>query len=824
LLSLTMSAFSVGFAACGRGARRSGRWLIRARGGVLGVASRLTAAFMTIVGVALVGVAVMVPAAAYANAPNPEPDTTANVTVYNTATTLPDGQTAPAGAVTINLSGIWNWATVNGPQDCDGRYGEGLSVDWWGGKSSATLLDASEAIPTASNTESLAYGDISPSGGLTTSSGTFPFSADSSGSVIFNGWNTNTASEPQSDWTTSGPGATVGCTDVGSGSIGPWSATATYPSTADVPPQICVILYDMHGTEGGTSNPGSVNPTDNDNSIQTNAYDPSAGAGYCFSSNFVPSLSVAKTGPTTGNPNGTGTYHLVVTNSGSAPASDVTVTDTLPSGETYQSFAAGTGASGTTCSDTAGTGTSLTGTGPGLSSVLSCTIPGPIAAGGGTADIDVTVSYAATDAGTTQTDCATVSGQATPSCVPTTFPQTQALTGYIYLCQNGAQSTDVVPGGNLSASGAQTISPTGSSTLDATNVAAGDYTMSATAPTGYDFTACGSTATITTPGSATEGVTVPAGGTGTGTFYVTPVTQSLLGHIYVCLNGQPSKVEANGGLLSATGPQTISSTANPLSAAPVDAGTYTMSATAPTGYDFTACGSTATITTPGSATEGVTVPAGGTGTGTFYVTPTAAPSSSITLTVAKTNDAGGQGYAQIETAAGPGENVPFRVVVTNTSSTPVTITDISDSWPGQAAFSPACASSLDGTTLQPNASATCDFTANGYAPAAGASLTDTVTVTGCQATDASNCTTVPATSTVNTPPASTPVTPSSPATPTVTPSASPSSAVAVYQQPSRLAFTGTPEKLQLMMEIGLALLSAGMFILWGTRPRRLAGS
>jgi uncharacterized repeat protein (TIGR01451 family) len=1013
-LSLAWSMLKIAITAGGALGRHPGRWLIRARGGALGAVSRVSAAFMSIVGICLVGVALTSPAVAYANAPNPSANTAANVTVYNTATKLPDGETAPAGAVTINLSGSWDWQTVKGPQDCAGRYGEGLAVDWWQGKSSATLLDASQAIPTGSKTESLAYGPVSPNTSdtkLATSAGTFALSANSGGSVIYNGWNTNTASEPQANWDYSKIGATSGCTDVGTGSIGPWSATATYPSAADVPAQLCVIFYDMHGSQGtsagGTSD---LSPnTDGDNSIQTNAFDPTAGKGYCFSSNFSPNLSVVKSGPATGNPGGSGTYKLVVTNSGNYIASNVVVTDTLPGGETYSSSVLAGAAAGSPAPCAAG-GSTVPGANPSSGeTTISCSIPGPIGANGGTAEVDVTVTYAASDAGTTQTDCATVNGQANPSCANTVFPQ-QNLTGEIYLCQGGAQTTTLVPGGNLSATGPQTVSPSGASTLNAAKVLVGDYTMSAVAPSGYNFTACGGTAavgnppttasqsvtvpsggtgngvfyvtpitqaltghiylcsngsqtgsevsggtlsatgpqtvasapnplnagsvkagdytmsatapsgyqfavcggnatigtpttateavpvptggtgngvfyvtpivqsltghiylctsgspsttevsggtlsatgpqtiasagnpisvtpvpagsytmsatapsgydfadcggnaTIGTPTTATETVTVPSGGTGTGIFYVTPITQSLVGHIYLCINGVPTSTEFNGGTLSATGPQNISSTSNPLSDPSVPAGTYTMTGGVPTGYQFVDCGtSNVTIGTPTTATETVTVPTGGTGTGIFYVTPTSSPGNSITLTVTKTNDANGSGtYQQSETATTAGENVPFQVVVTNTSSVPVTLTDITDSWPGQSAFSPACAQALVNVTLQPNGSATCDFTANNYAPAGGTSKTNTVNVTGCDASQSSNCVTVPATSTVITPP------PTAPATNT------PSAAVPAVQ--SSLAFTGAPEKLQLMMEIGFGMLSVGMFMLWFTRPRRLAG-
>ena len=236
----------------------------------------------------------------------------------------------------------------------------------------------------------------------------------------------------------------------------------------------------------------------------------------------------------------------------------------------------------------------------------------------------------------------------------------------------------------------------------------------------------------------------------------TPSQSWITGHIYLCSNGAPTTSEVSGGTLSvATGPGAtiIGPTANPLQPAAVGAGNYLMSATAPAGYAFVACGGSDTIASPPtSATSQVTVPKCHTGTGLFYVTAASAPSS-ISLSITKTNDADGSGtYAQTETAQTPGENVPFQVVVTNDSPVAVTVTSLTDSWPGQAAFSPTCASAVVNTTMQPGGSATCDFTEDGYAPAAGGSVTNTVVVTGCQQGTSSNCGNASATSTVQSPP------------------------------------------------------------------------
>jgi uncharacterized repeat protein (TIGR01451 family) len=101
--------------------------------------------------------------------------------------------------------------------------------------------------------------------------------------------------------------------------------------------------------------------------------------------------------------------------------------------------------------------------------------------------------------------------------------------------------------------------------------------------------------------------------------------------------------------------------------------------------------------------------------------------SGITVTVEKTNDANGDGtFSDSEQAPAQGATVQFKAVITNTSAVTVKITELTDEWPGKAPFG-VCAGRI-GTTLAPGASVTCTFSQAGYAPAAGAGLTDTVRV------------------------------------------------------------------------------------------------
>jgi hypothetical protein len=103
-----------------------------------------------------------------------------------------------------------------------------------------------------------------------------------------------------------------------------------------------------------------------------------------------------------------------------------------------------------------------------------------------------------------------------PNCGP---PQT--IAGDIFLCDaTGAPTTTQAPDGSLNATGPETVSSS-SSHLGTTHVLSGSYAMTAAAPTGYVFVACGGTSTVDSSGvTASESVTVPGHGAGYGTFYV----------------------------------------------------------------------------------------------------------------------------------------------------------------------------------------------------------------------------------------------------------------------------------------------------------------
>ncbi|HYH27466.1 MAG TPA: hypothetical protein VEA19_01675, partial [Actinomycetota bacterium] len=109
-------------------------------------------------------------------------------------------------------------------------------------------------------------------------------------------------------------------------------------------------------------------------------------------------------------------------------------------------------------------------------------------------------------------------------------------------------------------------------------------------------------------------------------------------------------------------------------------------------------------------------------------------SCDVTVDLDKTNDADDDGtFTDSEIAPSEGSDVPFQLVITNTSDVPVVITTLTDEYPGTAAFG-ICADLL-GMTLQPGGSVTCTFTLTGYAPPANGSITNTARTVVVDASD-----------------------------------------------------------------------------------------
>ncbi len=200
-------------------------------------------------------------------------------------------------------------------------------------------------------------------------------------------------------------------------------------------------------------------------------------------------------------------------------------------------------------------------------------------------------------------------------------PITQTIQSEIYRCVNGAPSSTLVSGGTLTFSTVDGVLSS-ENPLQALTVAAGSYSMRATAPSGQQFVACGQTGVTidTPPDTARQTIVVPPGGAGDGKFYVvavTPPSQTIQGEIYLCVNGSPSTTLISEGTLAV--PTAGISSGNPLAASPVSAGSYRMDASVPSYYKLVACGKTGvTIDTPQTAHQTVTVPSGGSGDGKFF--------------------------------------------------------------------------------------------------------------------------------------------------------------------------------------------------------------
>jgi len=259
------------------------------------------------------------------------------------------------------------------------------------------------------------------------------------------------------------------------------------------------------------------------------------------------------------------------------------------------------------------------------------------------------------------------------------------------------------------------------------------------------FTTTGTSVTVTFPGTDLTALDKSMDACPPGT-----PTQTVSGVIDLCTGAMAPSA---GSLLTVE--STSVSSVNPLAETPVAAGDQTVDAVAPTGYHFVSCNDTTqTIVTPTTAEETVNVPAGGTNQAVFYVAQDEpVPPATLSLTVVKSNDADVDGvFHDTESALAAGQDVTFEARIVNNSQVALVIDSAVDAFSGSS--QPECAS-LIGTTLGAGQSVLCTFTVADYSPAAGGSLTDTVTVLGHEAGHPDNTTQGSDTSTVLTPTPST---------------------------------------------------------------------
>ena len=179
---------------------------------------------------------------------------------------VPSGATATVSGSTVTLSGTWTWTN----QDCSGRYGDAWAVDWWG--VSTSKLPASNFAVTRSEIASPDQGENgnAPSTGSSSATGSWQihgtnqfFHVDTQydGQEIFTSAFCSSQADPKNP-------------------TGTFTATATYPDPSDIPAEICVNMYDVHGSQGKPSSGDDYNASkDGDNTVQNNnpAFDQAPG-------------------------------------------------------------------------------------------------------------------------------------------------------------------------------------------------------------------------------------------------------------------------------------------------------------------------------------------------------------------------------------------------------------------------------------------------------------------------------------------------------------------------------------------------------------------
>jgi len=263
-------------------------------------------------------------AGAFANAPNP---TGATATVSDPIN--------PQGNVTVTVSGTWSWEAPASPTpqtDCGGRYGVGWNIDWWGINSVNPSIDGLSYPAIALDAKGAPALDASGNPVMTTDTTKAPVTTltSKSGTVFHASKTLNGFQQPL-------------CAD-GVHPRGSFSTTATYPNAASVPSKICVNFYDLHGTTGHLQTTSDLLSSANDNSIRTNAFDPSTVSGNCFVTvPQHPSVNVDKTNNANGDAtfsdsetapalNSSVPFKVVITNSSTVAETITSVTDAIPTG------------------------------------------------------------------------------------------------------------------------------------------------------------------------------------------------------------------------------------------------------------------------------------------------------------------------------------------------------------------------------------------------------------------------------------------------------------------------------------------------------------
>jgi uncharacterized repeat protein (TIGR01451 family) len=356
-------------------------------------------------------------------------------------------------------------------------------------------------------------------------------------------------------------------------------------------------------------------------------------------------------------------------------------------------------------------GTSQLATVPYLTAALTQKLP---ASASGVITLSTNTTWAdgtnISDSGTAELSGLHCGGPGAPLAVVAPTIIAQSIAGHIYLCNNARPTTTEVPGGTLASTGPQTL---GSSPnpLGTTPVAPGGYTMTAAPPPDFVLVACMGPSVPANGGTtATEGVTVPSGGSGVGIFYVTNSAPALT----LLKSATESSYTAAGQninynyLVTNTGNVTLSSVGI-VDSHPGLTGLSCPDATLAPGAAET-CSATYQVTLSDLAAGSIVNSATAQGTPPGAATPISSTLSSVTVPLAAIGilkqvcgtevatdcGAGGQGPWTSSVDIPEGDTAYWKVTVTNTGDIPLANVTVSDP------LVPAC--DITGVTLAVGAS------------------------------------------------------------------------------------------------------------------------
>jgi uncharacterized repeat protein (TIGR01451 family) len=570
------------------------------------------------------------------------------------------------------------------------------------------------------------------------------------------------------------------------GTISQTSGTPSFNSGPSIPSTaVAVGDYGMHATipagfdlvQCGSGNGTATDKTAHvpaGQDVTVNFYVQPAGS---------PNIVYGKTGPSTGIAGATGDYTITLSNQGGATANGpLTFVDVLPPGETFNSVQP--------VSQPAGSVTS-----PGMScsagpvtvsgQLVTCTYSNDLAKGS-SATVVIRANFAPGTEGQTLRDCTGNTQNTANVCWNTNIPQPN-----LTITKSGPGTG--VPGG----SGTYTITVKNTGQAPATSVsfvdqlpadesfvsaAGGDFncTVNPNDATKINCTAksgllpLGINQTLSVNVLVTYALTASEGEHLTDCAILPNLNQDCATTIIhkpdvTILKTGPATGTAGGqGVYTITVKNTGQAAANnvtftdslPVGESYVSFSSSTVTCALSANPQVVNCSLNGPLASGASVSVDVTVAYGAnTGgqtltdcailmTGNQSCVPTKIPSTP-SISVVKTNDANGDGvFHDTEQANAAGDSVTFKVVVTNTSADPIVIDSVNDAFANTTAL--AECPQLIGVVLNSGDSVSCTFTVDNYAPAAGDSLTNTITVGGHQNTPGGTPVTATDTSTVTT--------------------------------------------------------------------------